>query len=577
MKNVFLSLFDPLLDHANGKKSDKHKAWHPSVAPTHHDSLATITHYYLLSENEHLNAAEATAKQIRDAFAQTAKRIHDTANKKARVAFAQQLLKNPPKVEVVGINYTDVWNVSSCLKDLTNKLSELMIGNAKIFINMATGTAQQRTALVFWLLKRLHVGRKTTKPRTQKPAKNDQRQRGFFITPSTDKAHPAPAGQITLADASDNRNSIGFLRMAMNTQHPGLRNSLDQIEKLIVRAPQDPILLTGPTGAGKSHLAHLMIEYLKCLNPSYTDENCRAQNIAEISKDLIASELFGHEKGAFTGAVKGHKGLFETTKDGILFLDEIGELDLDLQAQLLTVLDNGNIRRVGGEEIISGCRPKLIFGTNRNLQEEVKAGRFRYDLYERIAMWHFEIPGIHERAADIPKFLQYELAIWRAETGINCRFDKAAESRFLSFAKDAPWAGNFREFHAMIRRLAMFSENGRTITLDAVEREIREQAAHQIECQSPASSPQSASASAYDLTDLAQIAIAIDVCKQSKTAKEAGEKLFAATRNRNPATFNGATNLQRLFAKVGLKVKFRAGTPELSQLQSAEIARDTKY
>ena len=93
MKNVFLSLFDPLLDHANGKKSDKHKAWHPSVAPAHHDSLATITHYYLLSEKEHLNAAEATAKQIRDAFAQTAKRIHDTANKKARVAFAQQLLK----------------------------------------------------------------------------------------------------------------------------------------------------------------------------------------------------------------------------------------------------------------------------------------------------------------------------------------------------------------------------------------------------------------------------------------------------------------------------------------------------
>ena len=568
MEKIFLSLFDPLLDHANGKKSDKHKAWHPSVAPAHHDSLATITHYYLLSEQEHLKAAEATAKQIRDAFAQTAKRIHDTANKKARVAFAQQLLKNPPMVEVVGINYTDVWNVSSCLKDLTNKLSELMIGNAKIFINMATGTAQQRTALVFWLLKRLHVGRKTTKPRTQKPAKNDQRQRGFFITPSTDKAHPAPVGQITLTDASDSRNAIGFLRMAINTQHPGFRDALDRIEKLIVHAPQDPILLTGPTGVGKSYLAHLMIEYLKCLNPSYTDENCRAQNIAEISKGLIASELFGHEKGAFSDAIKEHKGLFETTKDGILFLDEIGELDLDLQAQFLTVLDNGNIRRVGGEEIISGCRPKLIFGTNRNLLEEVQAGRFRYDLYERIAMWHFEIPGIHERAADIPKFLQYELAIWRAETGINCRFDKAAESRFLSFAKDAPWAGNFREFHAMIRRLAMFSENGTTITLDAVEREIREHTAHQIKSPSPTTSRQPDTASAYDLTDLAQIAIAIDVCRQSKTAKEAGEKLFAATRNRNPATFNGATNLQRLFAKVGLKVKFKAGTPEFSTCDS---------
>jgi len=572
MEKVFISLFDPLLDHANGKKSDKHEAWYPSVAPAYHYSLTTFTHYYLLSEKEHVNAAEVTAQQIRDTLAKTAKRICDTAKKPTHVALAKRLLETPPpEVEVVDINYTDVWDVSSCLKDIRAKLSELTIGkdnNNEIYINMASGTAQQRTALVFWLLKRLHAGGKSTNPQKQKPAKNEQRPRGFFVTPSVDKAHPAPAGQITRADAADPQNSIGFLRMAINTQHPGFRDSLDRIEKLIVHAPRDPILLTGPTGVGKSYLAHLMIEYLKCLNPSYTDKNCRAQNIAEISKDLIASELFGHEEGAFTGANRQHEGLFEKTKDGILFLDEIGELDLNLQVHLLTVLDNGNIRRVGGEEIISGCRPKLIFGTNRNLLEEVKAGRFRYDLYERIAMWHFDIPGIHERAADIPKFLQYELAKWREETGFNCRFAKDAESRFLSFARDAPWAGNFREFHAMIRRLAMFSENGMTITLDAVEREIRDHAAHQIECPSPATSQQSASASAYDLADLAQIAIAIDVCKQSKTAKEAGEKLFAATRNRNPATFNGATNLQRLFAKVGLKVKFKAGTPEFSTCDS---------
>ena len=566
MKNIILSLFDPLLDHANRKNNKQ--TWRPSVAPAYHDSLATITHYYLLSEHEHLKAAEVTAQHIRDTFAQTAKRISDTAKKSARVAFAQHLLKNPPKVEVVDVSYSDVWNVSSCLKDLSDKLSELMIGNAQIFINMATGTAQQRTALVFWLLKRLHANGKSANTQTQSPSKDVQRSRGFFITPSTDKAHPAPAGQIALADASDANNSIGFLRMAINTQHPGLCDSLDRIEKLIVHAPQDPILLTGPTGAGKSYLAHLMIEYLKCLNPTYTDENCRAQNIAEISKDLIASELFGHEKGAFTGADKLHIGLFETTKDGILFLDEIGELNLDLQAQLLTVLDNGNIRRVGGEKVIIGCRPKLIFGTNRNLLEEVKVGRFRYDLYERIAMWHFDIPGIHERSEDIPRFLQYELAIWREETGLNCRFAKDAEAKFLSFAKDSPWTGNFREFHAMIRRLTMFAENGTTITIDAVEREIREHTIHQIERPAATTAQHPDIASTYDLTDLAQIAIAIDVCKQSKTAKEAGEKLFAATRYRNPATFNGATNLQRLFAKVGIKVKFKAGTPEFSAINS---------
>ena len=570
MQNIFLTLFDPQLDHANSKGSAQ-ACWRPSVAPAYHDRFISISEYYLLAETEHLQAAQSLVKTIQKTFTKTATHMRDTATTKQRRDFASRLLNAPPTVKVLEINYKNVWELNSCLEDLTVALSELTLAkqNTQIYINTATGTAQQRTALIFWLLKLLRPiktrspsGRTKTTPNKLSPGHHPLQ--GFLLAPSVDKQHPSPAGQITCKSIGDTHNTIGFLRMAVNTQHDSLRDTIDRIEKLIVRAPKDPILLTGPTGAGKSHLAHLIIEYLKCLDPTYTDENCRTQNIAEISKDLIASELFGHEKGAFTGAEKRHIGLFETTKDGILFLDEIGELSLDLQTQLLTVLDNGNIRRVGGEEVITGCRPKLIFGTNRNLIDDVRAGRFRHDLYERIAMWHFDIPGIRERPADFPRFIQYELAIWRQETGINCRFEKDAEARFLSFAKTAPWAGNFREFHTMIRRLAMFAENGTTITLNAVDREINEHATHRIEVPVQATPQSNSSAFTYDLIDLAQIAIAIDVCKQSKTAKEAGEKLFAATRNRNPATFNGATNLQRLFAKVGLKVKFKTGAPEFT-------------
>ena len=520
MKKYILSLFDPQLDYATIKSSGK-SVWRPSVALAYQESFPT--HFYLLSEHEHLEAADRLVPDIRRAFLETANRMKGNARTQSRRDYAERLIDNQPQVEVIDISYRNVWNLNECLEDLTRHLSEKKITktDAQICINMVTGTTPQRTALLFWLQKQISTNDKTT-------ATNRRRISGHLLYPRHDKSHPAPIGEVKSISASDPQRTIGFLRMAIDTKQDDLNRTLDQIETLIRRAPNDTILLTGPTGAGKSYLARLIINYLQRLTPRYNEYNCRAQNMAELCPNLIASELFGHEQGAFTGADRPHIGLFEQTKDGILFLDEIGELSMDLQTQLLTVLDNGNIRRVGGEKIISGCRPRLIFGTNRNLLEEVRAGRFRLDLYERIATWHFKMPGICERTEDIPKFLRYELAVWREESGLNCRFAKDAEKRFLDYAATAPWPGNLREFHGLIRRLVLFAEkNGTTITLEAVEREIRDHESNNVKITEPHSSDPSGTASDYDLADLAQIAVAIDICKHSKTAKEAGEKLIA--------------------------------------------------
>ena len=553
MRKYILSLFDPQLDYALAKDSGKH-AWRPSVAAAYQESFPT--HFYLLSEHEHLEAANRLAADIQRIFLETANKLMEKAQTKGRRDYAERLLYNQPQVEVIDISYKNVWNLNDCLEDLTRHLREknLPTDGVQIGINMVTGTAQQRTALLFWLLKRISA--------TGKAAATDRRHvSGYLLYPRHNKAHPAPAGEVVSISASDPQRAIGFLRLGFDTKQEELGRTLDQIETLIRRAPNDTILLTGPTGAGKSHLAHMIINYLQCLDPRYTEKNCRSQNIAELNPNLIASELFGHEKGAFSGADKQHIGLFEQTRNGVLFLDEIGELKPELQTQLLTVLDNGKIRRVGGEEIISGCRPRLIFGTNRDLLEEVRAGRFRLDLYERIATWHFKIPGIRERTKDIPNFLRGELAVWREESGLNCRLSKDAERRFLDYAATAPWPGNFREFHGFVRRLVLFAENGTTVTRDAVEREIREHEMNSVRVAETHTGVPDGATSNYDLADLAQIAVAIDICRQSKTAKEAGEKLFAATRDRNPSTFNGGSSLQRLFDKVGLKVKFVSGQP----------------
>ena len=179
-------------------------------------------------------------------------------------------------------------------------------------------------------------------------------------------------------------------------------------------------------------------------------------NCAAIAEHLIESEFFGHEKGAFTGADRQHIGLFETASGSTLFLDEIGELPMPLQPTLLRVLQEGEIRRVGGTEQIP-IDVRVIAATNSDLAEAVEAGRFRRDLYERLKPLHISLPALRERREDIPSLAIHFLA--KALTDATQKIEDISPE-ILSLFHDYAWPGNIRELEGVIGRAVLLAKGG---------------------------------------------------------------------------------------------------------------------
>src|SRR5258708_7825224 len=184
------------------------------------------------------------------------------------------------------------------------------------------------------------------------------------------------------------------------------------------------------------------------------------------------SRLFGHVKGAFTGALRDRPGVLRTADKGVLFLDEIGELGIDEQAMLLRALEEKTFLPLGSDRE-SSSDFQLIAGTNRDLLVAVREGRFREDLLARINLWTFELPGLRTRPEDVEPNLQYELDQYAQKTGRRITFSKEARERFLDFALSAAaaWKGNFRDLNAAVARMATLSLGGR-ISVEAVQEEI---------------------------------------------------------------------------------------------------------
>jgi transcriptional regulator with GAF, ATPase, and Fis domain len=186
-------------------------------------------------------------------------------------------------------------------------------------------------------------------------------------------------------------------------------------------------------------------------------------NCAAIPSELIESELFGHEKGAFTSAVKDKKGKFELASGGTLFLDEIGDMSASAQAKVLRALQENVIQRVGGERDIKvDCR--VVAATNKDLRKEIEEGRFREDLYHRLAVILMHVPALNDRRDDIPMLAEHFLTMVCAEHGVQ---RKTFSEDALDALKNTDWSGNIRELRNIVERLVILC--GQTITGSDVE------------------------------------------------------------------------------------------------------------
>ena len=240
----------------------------------------------------------------------------------------------------------------------------------------------------------------------------------------------------------------------------GLRQALMRL------APTDvAVLLQGETGTGKELAARTMHAQSQRSRRRFLAVNCGA-----LSPELLESELFGHEQGAFSGAVRRKEGLFEAASGGTLFLDEIGEMPPGMQVKLLRVLQEQNLRRVGGTVDIP-VDVRIIAATNRNLKEEVEAGRFRRDLYYRVAVVTQELPPLRSRAEDVPLLARFFLARL-AEQGGAVPLD--IDDSSLDALRLYPFPGNVRELANILERAAVFCPPGGCIGLAHLPPEVRE-------------------------------------------------------------------------------------------------------
>jgi DNA-binding NtrC family response regulator len=243
---------------------------------------------------------------------------------------------------------------------------------------------------------------------------------------------------------------------------------MDKVKKLILKVAKSnsTVLIRGESGTGKELIARAIHK-----NSLRTDEIFQAVNCAAINENLLESELFGHEKGSFTGAIGEKKGLFEVADGGTLFLDEIGELDIALQAKLLRALQEKQIRRVGGTREIN-VDVRVVAATNRDLLQMTKDGRFREDLYYRLNVLSIELPALRERRTDIPVLIDYFLQ--KHMRGSNRKVTIEANARKL--LENYSYPGNIRQLESAIERAILLCENN-TITTDDLPPEMLRESA----------------------------------------------------------------------------------------------------
>ena len=263
-----------------------------------------------------------------------------------------------------------------------------------------------------------------------------------------------PAARPLVHRLAEERRGLRLKRPGLNEAIVGAENGLREVMAAVAQVARSdaPVLILGETGTGKEVVARAVHSHSRRAGGPFLRVNCGA-----IPPELIDSELFGHERGRFTGASATRKGWFERADGGTLFLDEIGELPLAAQVRLLRVLQDGSFQRVGGEYTLK-VDVRLVAATNRDLRRSVADGEFREDLWFRIAVFPIPLPPLRERLQDIPAMAAHFSLRAAERLGLPPRMPDASD---LALLAAYPWPGNVREFASVIERAAILGDGRR--------------------------------------------------------------------------------------------------------------------
>jgi len=526
--NILISILGTNLDN-RGFGNKRHERWRPNVGITMHDDFP-VDELILIYHEGH--------KQIADLV------FHDIA-----------AVSPHTKLTTLYFDHTDPWDFEQVYGELHDLMKQISFDPEEhnYYTHMTTGTHVAQICLYLLTEANFIPGKLLqTGPSKESVAGNYQ-----IIDLDLSRYD-----QIASRFAKEAQEGVAHLKGGIDTRNANFNKMMEQLEQVSIRS-KAPILLTGPTGAGKSRLARRIYDLKKqrgMISGDLVEVNC-----ATLRGDNAMSALFGHIKGAFTGALNARTGLLREADNGLLFLDEIGELGLDEQAMLLRAIEDKIFMPFGSDRAVSS-NFQLIAGTNRNLFQRVAEGEFREDLLARINLWSYEMPSLKDRPEDLDPNIDYELQHFTHQAGHKISFNKSARTRYLTFAhsEQASWRANFRDLNSSITRMATLADGGR-ITEDILEDEIirlrYDWSGHEPEpnSQTPVLSLLREALSEeiiaeIDLFDQAQLAQVIGICRESKTMAEAGRKLFNVSRTRR-TTSNDSHRLKVYLQKFGLEFR----------------------
>ncbi len=523
---VVIGILGPTLDSGKGPK--RWEKWRPTVAMSCHDDLL-ISRIELLYQEKFQTLLSTVTKDIGEVSPET--KI------------------NPHRIE-----FEDPWDleqVYGALHDFA-KAYNFRPAREDYLIHITTGTHIAQISSFLLTEARYFPARIL---QTSPPAKRSMGGPGTYRIIDLDLSK---YDRIAQRFRREQKEGLSFLKAGIDTKNKGFNKMIEQIERVAIQS-KDPILLTGPTGAGKSKLAQRIYDLKKSrqqITGSFVDVNC-----ATLRGDGAMSALFGHVKGAFTGALTTRAGHLKQADGGVLFLDEIGELGLDEQPMLLRAIEEKVFYPVGADKQTQSDF-LLIAGTNRDLIASVQEGRFREDLLARINLWTYQLPGLSQRPEDIEPNLEFELEQCRQSLGRNITMTREAKNRFLDFGRNkrAVWKGNFRDLNSAMRRMATLCSSDRISRKDVDEECDRLRASWGAHSDSSAASADSrvtrylsAEAKPIDRFDRVQLEDVLTVCEQSRTLAEAGKVLFSEsrTKKKNP---NDSDRVRKYLARFGVKL-----------------------